>query len=119
MHTNYTITHKKITTSHEVNTAEASWTNLNIVALIAALHRLPPLADELQEHLDSVVQQSGVDVSHLSDNEVDEARENVLTPLREIHHQGLEGSKGKATELLIHVDGQPREGERETLVELR
>jgi len=40
------------------------------MTLIAALHCLPPLADELQKHLDSVVQQCGVDIGYLSDYEV-------------------------------------------------
>lgn len=80
------------------------------MALIAALHCLSPLTDELQQHLDGVVQKCGVDISYLSDNKVDKARQNIFSPLWKIHHQGLECSEGKASQLLVHVDSQPGEG---------
>lgn len=40
------------------------------MTFVAALCCLSPLDEELQKHLDSIVQQSGMDVSYLSDYEV-------------------------------------------------
>lgn len=85
------------------------------MALVAAMHCLTPLTDELQQHLHGIVQKRGVNVSHLSDNEVHKAWENILPPLRKIHHQGLEGGEGKASQLLVHVDGQSGDGDGRSL----
>lgn len=46
-----------------------------------------------------------MNVSHLSDYEVDKTWEYIFSPFWEIHHQGLKSSKGKATQFFIHVDG--------------
>lgn len=45
-------------------------THLCVVTFIAALCCFTPLDDELQQHLDSIVQQSGMDISYLPDYEV-------------------------------------------------
>lgn len=89
---------------------------LHFMALVAGMHCLTPLTDELQQHLHRIVQKCGVNVSHLSDNEVHKAWENILPPLWKIHHQGLEGGEGKAPQLLVHVDRQPGGGDGRSLL---
>src|SRR4029434_6232197 len=89
-------------THTETHSGRVGWR----AAAVAGVHGLPPLDDELQQHLDGVVQQRGVHVRHLAHHEVHEARQHVLAPLREVHHQSLQRGERQAPQFLIHVDGQ-------------
>lgn len=46
-------------------------------------------------------------VLNLTQQEVGESKQNIVTPLREIHQQTLQGVLGYEAKLIIHVDRQP------------
>lgn len=46
---------------------------------------------------------------HFLGQELREAGQHVLAPLREVHNEGLKGLEGQPSELFVHVDRQPAE----------
>lgn len=66
-----------------------------------------PLREQLNQQLERRVQQPLVGVLDLTQQEVGESEQDVVTPVGEVHQQTLEGVLGYETQLIVHVDGQP------------
>lgn len=48
-----------------------------------------------------------MDIGHFTHGEINEARKNVLPPVREVQHQRLQGVESQSAQLLVHVDCEP------------
>ena len=68
-----------------------------------------PRAQQLNKHLESIVDQLRVHVTDILENKVGEADKDVAAPLRVVAHECSEGLVGGELELLVQVDGQAGE----------